>query len=188
MDNLYPYALTNGVDHYVEDVYFENWGYQDHPCEWIPYWLPDGGPDWIQYNAAGDRIYSAATCSDYPVTAETALQAYDNVLEAAGCWPRDRITTQNVDDVNDGTGVWARTGPDSPSSAWFLDGLNVGSAPTDSDDDGMSNTWETAKGLDPYDDSDATDIVPHGESTNDRHMGYTYIEYYINDVADNLLP
>jgi hypothetical protein len=171
----------------VEDVYFENWGYQDHPCEWIPDWLPGGGPTWIQYNLAGKRIYTPATCStDYPVTATAALTAYNTVRNDAGCFPRDRVTTQNVADVNALTGAWRRTGPATPATSWFMYGLTAGSAPTDTDSDGMPDTWETAKGLNTNDASDRNTIVPNGASTDNRHMGYTYLEYYINELAESL--
>jgi HEAT repeat protein len=56
----------------------------------------------------------------------------------------------------------------------------------DGDNDGLPDTWETAHGLDPKDEADANSIVPAGASPNDRHQGYTFIEYYINDLADQL--
>jgi hypothetical protein len=65
-------------------------------------------------------------------------------------------------------------------------GLTAGSAPTDTDSDGMPDSWETAKSLNPNDASDRNTIVPNGASTDNRHMGYTYLEYYINEKADSL--
>ncbi len=50
----------------------------------------------------------------------------------------------------------------------------------DSDNDGMPDDWETARGLDPYDASDATEDYL-GE-------GYNNIEYYINDLTVNAFP
>ena len=34
--------------------------------------------------------------------------------------------------------------------------------------------------------ADANRTVPAGASAHDRHKGYTYVEYYINELADNL--
>ncbi len=57
----------------------------------------------------------------------------------------------------------------------------------DTDGDGMPDAWEKAHKLNPRDPGDANRIVPPGASAHDRHAGYTYIEYYINGRADNLV-
>lgn len=51
---------------------------------------------------------------------------------------------------------------------------------TDSDNDGMPDEWEDARGLNPTDAKDAT-----GDYLN---QGYTNIEYYINDLTVNAFP
>lgn len=56
-------------------------------------------------------------------------------------------------DVNDPTSVWYRP---------------------DTDQDGMPDAWETAKGLDPNDASDGSSYAP---------SGYTWIEEYLNELA-----
>ncbi len=50
----------------------------------------------------------------------------------------------------------------------------------DSDNDGMPDEWETVRGLDPEDASDAT-----GDYLGE---GYNNIEYYINDLTVNAFP
>jgi len=74
-----------------------------------------------------------------------------------------------------------------PSDEWFMKGLTPGKAPVDTDDDGMPDKWEKAHGLDPKNPKDANKIVPAGASKGNRHRGYTYIEYYINELADNIV-
>jgi hypothetical protein len=52
----------------------------------------------------------------------------------------------------------------------------------------MPDAWEQLHGLDPKDPADATKRMPAGKSRNDRHQGYTYIEFYLNELADSLVP
>jgi hypothetical protein len=60
-----------------------------------------------------------------------------------------------------------------------MDGLTPSAPPPDSDDDGMPDAWETARGLDPGDGTDHATLMPNG---------YTAIEVYINELADQLVP
>ena len=46
----------------------------------------------------------------------------------------------------------------------------------------LGSLVRTRKGI------NAAKIVAPGESQNDRHLGYTYLEFYINELADNLVP
>jgi hypothetical protein len=68
-----------------------------------------------------------------------------------------------------------------------MEGLTPGKASTDTDNDGIPDAWEKAHGLDPEDPRDANRTVPKGASKDDRHAGYTFIEFYINDCADRLI-
>lgn len=87
-----------------------------------------------------------------------------------------------VEETFKGTGGWGRHDPDD-----LMEGLIPGRPLPDGDNDGMPDEWEKAHGLNPADPGDANKIVPAGASDNDRHKGYTYIEYYINDRADTLI-
>jgi hypothetical protein len=58
--------------------------------------------------------------------------------------------------------------------------LAGGTAPTDTDQDGMPDAWETKYGLNPNSAADATGDFDH--------TGYTNIEKYINGIADGLYP
>jgi len=117
-----------------------------------------------------------------PVETQPAPWAQDLVLASAGCLPRDAVSTRTVREVLTGTGEWGRHTP----GGGLMAGLTPGRAPTDTDRDGMPDAWERSHGLDPKDASDAGKTVPKGASRGDRHMGYTYVEFYVNSLADRL--
>jgi hypothetical protein len=179
---MYPYALSPQMDYYVKDNYFEDWDYQGHPR----HWRYGAVPRWLQFNNNGRELDEPAKAP--PIQMVDAKKVYDLVLPKAGCWPRDRVTLRTVEEVANKSGAWGRNGPLDPTNEWFLEGLTPGKAPVDTDDDGMSDQWETAHGLNPKDSADANKIVPAGGSEGDRHQAYTYIEFYINELADNLVP
>ena len=68
-----------------------------------------------------------------------------------------------------------------------MKGLQPDKPPVDTDDDGLPDAWEKARGLDPRDAGDAVQVVSQDDSADDGHKGYTYIEYYINGLADQLV-
>jgi hypothetical protein len=186
LERMYPYALSPQMTYYVKDNYFEDWGYQDHPRHWKPAKQPGGVPRWIQFNNNGGELEKSAQTP--PIALVDAKQVYDLVLAKAGCWPRDRMTRRTVEEVKNRTGAWGRNAPLMPTDEWFLEGLTPGKAPMDTDGDGMPDAWEKKHGLDPHDPADATKIVSPGQSSNDRHQGYTTIEFYLNELADSLVP
>jgi hypothetical protein len=183
---MYPYALSPSMAYYVRDNFFEEWGYQGHPRHWKPANQPGGVPRWIQFNNNGQEIVEPAKTPAIELV--DAKQAYELVLAKAGCWPRDRVTSRTIDEVKSKTGSWGRQGPAEPTDEWFLDGLTPGAASKDSDGDGIPDAWETAHGLDARDPGDAAGLVPAGKSENDRHRGYSYVEYYLNELADSKVP
>lgn len=185
IDRMYPYALSPMMNYYVKDNYFEDWGYQDHPKDWKPFNQPGGVPKWIQFNNNGNVLSEPGKSPS--ITTLDAKEVYDLVLSKAGCWPRDRVTKRTIEEVKNKTGSWGRNAPLEPSDDWFMEGLIKSVAPLDSDGDGMPDTWEKAHRLNAKDPSDANKIVPSAASKDKRHKGYTYIEFYINELADNLL-
>ncbi len=183
---MYPYALSPNMTYYVQENFFEDWGYQGHPRHWKPANQPGGVPPWIQFNINGDEIESLAKTPEIELV--DAKVAYELVLAKAGCWPRDRMTKRTIHEVTAKTGAWGRNAPLEPTDEWFLEGLTPDKAPVDTDGDGMSDTWEKLHGLDHNDPADAAQIVPAGKSIGDRHLGYANLEFYINELADNLVP
>jgi len=118
-----------------------------------------------------------------PVATQSAAEACKLVLARAGCLPRDAVGKRTVEEVRKSGGSWGRHEP----KGGLLAGLTPGKPPADSDRDGMPDAWERAHKLDPKDPGDARRIVPAAASNNDRHKGYTWVEYYINELADRLV-
>lgn len=106
------------------------------------------------------------------VTTQKATEAYGLVLESAGAWPRDAVTTRTIEEVRTGTGDYGRREP----KGGLMEGLTPGAAPVDTDKDGMPDDWEKKNGLDPAKD-DSAKVMPDG---------YTAIEVYLNEVAESL--
>ena len=184
---IYPYALSPNMRYYVRDNFFEGWGYQGHPRHWT--WggrPPNGAPRWVQFNNNGQELQEPAETPDIEVV--DPKEAFQRVLAEAGCWPRDRVSQRTIEEVKSKSGSWGRNAPLEPSDAWFLEGLKPTNPASDSDGDGIPDHWERSHNLDFTNPNDAAGIVNAGQSTGDRHLGYSYIEYYINDLADRLVP
>jgi len=144
------------------------------------------------YFSAAGRIYDARVkvkkrqdkaFPTPPVTTHSAEEAYRLVLAHAGCLPRDAVTRRNIHETRAGIGHWGRQNPDGGLMAR----LTPGKPPRDTDQDGMPDEWEKAHGLNPNDPKDSSKVVPAGASKDDRHKGYTCIEFYVNDLADKLI-
>src|SRR3989339_1000289 len=138
--------------------------------EWDMVYMEDTGMNGAQYT--GPLKANASVLSTPPVvrvTEHTAEEAYNAVLEKAGASAPmyDTVDTRVINDVKNGTG----TRPDSVSDSSYPS-LASGTYPADSDNDGMPNTWETERGLNPNNASDA-----HNDRDGD---GYKNIEEYIN--------
>lgn len=186
IDRLYPYALSPHMTYYVRNNFFEDWGYQDHPRHWKPANQPGGVPRWIQFNNNGGEIDAPALTP--PIELVDAKQAYELVLAKAGCWPRDRVTKRTIEEVTTRAGTWGRNAPLQPTDEWLLEGLAPAAPPADTDRDGIPDDWEKTHALDSNDPSDAALLVPTGSSRSDRHQGYTYLEFFLNELADSKVP
>jgi len=115
-----------------------------------------------------------------PVETHTAEEGYELALAQAGCLPRDAVGKRTIREIQTHTGLAGMNVPDGG----LMEGLTPGTAPPDTDNDGMSDEWEKEHGCDPNDPKDNTKIVPAGVCPGDRYKGYSYIEYYMNELAD----
>ncbi len=124
---------------------------------------------WDSSTARSDQKHLFALPVD---TVYDAQANYDLVLNKAGAFPKDVIDNNNVVEARNRTGSW---GSRIPSD--LMQGLAAGTPPVDSDNDGMPDEWETGHGLSNSID-DHNSVMP---------SGYTAIEEYINELADQLV-
>ncbi len=118
------------------------------------------------------------------INQQSAEEAYQLVLANAGAiYPRrDSIDRRIINETAGGYAIYggetgANTGIiDSPNDVGGYPILLTGPVPLDSDHDGMSNDWEIANGLNPYDYEDR-----NGDFNGD---GYTNLEKYINGLTE----
>ncbi|MBU6231021.1 MAG: hypothetical protein KGQ93_15285, partial [Cyanobacteria bacterium REEB459] len=113
------------------------------------------------------------------ITYTPALDLPTVLPNRVGAWPRDPMDTRLLQPVREN-----RVDPASPSTNPYGDALlppYTGSpppAPTDSDNDGMPDSWEIIKGLNP-------NLANHN-GTNLSTLGYTNLEVYLHELAANL--
>jgi hypothetical protein len=107
-----------------------------------------------------------------PVTTVSAREAYELVLASVGASRpvRDAVDTRLIRQVRDRTGELIN----SQSEVGGWPDLKSGSLPVDSDNDGIPDAWEIARGLNPKEASDNSRVLT---------SGYTAIEEYLNELA-----
>ncbi len=107
-----------------------------------------------------------------PVKTVPAPEALELVLAGVGATApkRDAVDSRLISDVRDRSGHIIN----SQTEVGGWPELKTAAAPTDSDNDGMPDAWETAHGLNAQDASDANGV---------RADGYTNIEEYINSLV-----
>ena len=114
---------------------------------------------------------------------KSAADTYTTVLANAGCsLHRDQVDALVVADVKS-LGKSGQLWKDQTATGLGNSGYGTlagGTAPVDTDQDGMPDAWETKYGLNPNDPADAT-----GDFDK---TGYTNIEKYINGIVDGLYP
>jgi hypothetical protein len=142
-----------------------------------------------------DTMKLAAPINYIYTTTHTTAQAYDKVLKYAGAsLSRDWVDTLMVYDTRNGVASHTGTGSgdvygiidsqednrpaNAPSdwTAWPV--LKSLPCPTDTDQDGMPDAWETANGLNPTNALDAS-------TTNSS--GYTMLEVYMNSLVSDIM-
>ncbi|MES9945689.1 MAG: endo alpha-1,4 polygalactosaminidase [Candidatus Thiodiazotropha sp.] len=174
-DDEYSGSGTPQLSYFLQDNYVDDpgdlVGSVDNP--WLTPYAHSSfeNIDW-GWNSSVARAEQKHAFAQPVTTVNNALTNYGLVLNSAGAFPRDQIDSDNVEEVNAGTGSW---GARIPSD--LMQGLSVTTPPTDSDNDGMPDDWENSHGL-----SNTTD-----DHNSVMSSGYTAIEAYINELADQSL-
>lgn len=122
-----------------------------------------------------------------PVVTQAAVEAYPLVLAHAGCSRpnRDAVDSRIAVEAANGTITYHGSKNnlagiiDSQADVGGWPALQSTTAPTDGDLDGMPDTWETARGLDPANPADRN--LVNGD-------GYTNLEVYLNELAAPAFP
>lgn len=110
-----------------------------------------------------------------PITQQSAQEAYQAVLDHVGAAlpKRDAVDKRIIEEVRNGTATFGNNGIiDSQEDVGDWPELESGTAPTDSDSDGMPDEWEKKYGLNP---NDAADNAQDKDGD-----GYTNVEEYLN--------
>ncbi|WP_053991058.1 hypothetical protein [Mangrovimonas sp. TPBH4] len=121
-----------------------------------------------EYNSALSPYIETTPYLSSGIEAVNANQVANNILSHVGCSlpNRDAVDNRLINQYNAGNGALASSG--------IYPTISGGTALTDSDDDGMPNSWEIANGLNPNDASDRNIVQPDG---------YTNLEYYLNGMT-----
>lgn len=123
--------------------------------------------------------------SSYPITTQnhssSLLTVFNNVLNDVGANKvnvsslfKDALTQQAINETMNGTGSLIVVVP-ATVIAWPT--LANGTAPTDTDSDGMPDTWETTNGLNLNNAADGAQFAMNG---------YTNLENYLNGISSTL--
>jgi hypothetical protein len=109
-----------------------------------------------------------------PVSSEPAARLEALVLAGAGARSpaRDSIDARVVREVRLGAGGFVNS-PVEVGGWAALEAWEGGAAPADADGDGMPDSFEAARGLNPHDPADGNERAP---------SGYTWVEEYINGL------
>jgi hypothetical protein len=122
----------------------------------------------------------------FPVASSTttdATTAYQQTLASAGTtpWNRAPSDTRVVNDVQTNAGAILLTAPTAEYNAVINQAAVSRPVGFDTDGDGMPDSWEAARGLNPNLASDGNVVVTVGESST--LTGYTWLEMYLNDLT-----
>ncbi len=134
-----------------------------------------------------DKIKSTTEYDYAAVTTHSAETAFNKVLLYAGAsLHRDSQDTRIVEEARNGTYTYvgSKLGGlgiiDNPNDVGGWPALATGTAPTDTDSDGIPDSWESANGLNPNDKSDGATLYKDGS-------GYTNLEVYINSLVEQIV-
>ena len=149
------YYLQGNIDCFRTDDSMDEWG-----CVGV---VGTYNPTW--------RVSSPVVSSSSISQEDSAFETRFSVLNNAGAIvPRDTVDLRVLSDFYKGTGSIIN----NPSAVGGYPAYATGTAPADSDNDGIPDSWETARLLNPLNAADA-----HTDRDSD---GYTNLEEYGNGL------
>jgi VCBS repeat-containing protein len=126
---------------------------------------------------AAQRAQKRTTRHPFPTITYTPTDQLRSVLlNTAGAWPRDPMDTRLMQSVAANTIATARIDANAAGDA--LSPAYTGTAPAapaDTDNDGMPDAWEVAKGLNPS--------VANTNASTLSSLGYTDLEVYLHELS-----
>lgn len=151
----------------------------------------NGFPDVTQDNWLGIDLKSSGNLESLKAESRfeineveytSAQEAYNLVLDHSGAslW-RDAVDERIIEEVDNGTATFGGSWGDglgiidTQEDVGGWPEIEEGTAPTDSDNDGMPDEWESENDLNPNDSSDA--------SEKDLSNYYTNLEVYLNELV-----
>lgn len=130
-------------------------------------------------NQASSPARKLTTRNPFPAITYTPTdQLVDLLLNTAGAWPRDPMDDRLMRSVATRTIASAprNTNPAGDALRTAYSGA-APAAPVDTDNDGMPDAWETARGLNP----NVANANGHALST----IGYTDLEVYLHELSNS---
>ena len=137
----------------------------------------------VEYNGSDDpeaEFSHTQYINDYPITTDTAQEAYDKVLAGAGAnIVRDDVDNRAVANASERTSTVGTNGIIDWSELKTMDRYEYKGTPkADSDGDGIPDDWEDSHRLDKNNPADSMYF-----SSNPEYTGYYNIEVYSFDIA-----
>ena len=134
-------------------------------------------PDQTSPDATSRRAQARTTRHPFPAITYTPTDQLRTVLlNTAGAWPRDPMDTRLMSFVASNTISSAPSNTNPAGDALLLPFSGAAPvAPTDTDSDGMPDTWEIANGLNPG--------VANANGTALSAAGYTDVEIYLQELS-----
>lgn len=188
------YFVDGNFNPSYSDVTNDNWTYGIYNQT-----ANDASVDYTYTQETKDAMRLSNPIEFAGVTTHTASAAYEKVLAYAGAsLHRDALDKMIVDDTRnekatctggqytDKNGNLKESLPgliNSQDDVVYSDGtkgwpvLNSTAAPTDTDGDGMPDSWENANGLNPNDKTDGALVTVNG---------YTNLEVYMNSLVEDI--
>lgn len=153
------------------------------------------GVQYVKNNEGKDcvsiNVLEAAPAGE--VTTHSAENAYTVVTQYAGAsLYRDNVDERYMNEARTGTATYTGSVTNKPGiidvvadvDGYTEANFGTGSRPAnfDTDNDGMSDEWETANGLDPHDATDAALFTLDSEQ-----QWYSNLEVYLNSLVEDIM-